>query len=195
MIKQYPLSLKRAFPLKVTGHKRYDYFRRKFKRRGIRVTSKVEDVIEQWSLAVLPEKTLYADVSVKELGLPDNSQYGQILYAGVGASVVWEGQDYLLATLRPVDVLELRASYLDQPKNEWLRAAMDGLFHPMGNKVILRLVHGRDGCLYLDTDDNGDSDDPFDDHVRFVWRLIPTTPHVQSWRLIKKLPVFKHNHD
>lgn len=50
---------------------------------------------------------------------------------------------------------------------------MDAIDHPMGNKMILRIVRGKNGIFYLDTDDGGDDEDVFDDHVQFLWRLIP----------------------
>lgn len=146
----------------------------------MKTTSKVDEILEQEKsthaaklFGWWPEKVLLADVSVKELGLPDHCPYRDILFKGASHSVVWQGKPCLLAPALATDAITLRLSYEDQPKDEWLRVAMEAINHPMGNKVIFRLVHGKNGVRYLDTDDGGDYDDVFDDHVRFLWRLMP----------------------
>ncbi len=147
------------------------------------VTSKANDILDRGFQAESAhffhsscQNDLLADVSVEELGLFDNSMYEEILATGVGREVVWEGTRYELSKVVPAHLLALRVKYISQPKNEWLRGAMDGVEHPMGNMMLFRLVHGKNGVMYFDTDDGGDLDDPFDDHVRFLWRLVPVVP-------------------
>lgn len=169
--------IKRVFPVNLGKVKSHKHFRRILRSKGMRITSKANDILAHAPSSnffnLCPEVVLLTDVSVEELGLPDNSLYGDILYKGV-REVFWENRPYMLTPIIPAHAIELRAMYTYQPKNEWLRCAMDGVEHPMGNKMIFRLVHGKNGVVYFDTDDGGDSDDPFDDHVRFIWKLLPS---------------------
>ncbi|MBI2474649.1 MAG: hypothetical protein HYV68_03030 [Candidatus Taylorbacteria bacterium] len=172
------IVLKRTFPIRVGVYNSADGYLRALNEYGMRVTSKVVDLLgderqDRKFFRQAHEDVTLGDVSVDELGLPNNALYGDILFEGMGRRVIWQGKMFVLSKALPEDGLELRLTYKTQPKDEWLRIAMDGVEHPMGNKMILMVVHGQNGILYLDTDDGGDPDDPFDDHVRFIWRLIP----------------------
>lgn len=196
-----PIKLKRVFlPVVIGVLKNRTDFRRTARVLHIRMTSKVNDVLRYhtWIRSTpfftqTREEVLLTDVSVEELGLPNLSCLKDILFQGTGRKVIWKAKSYVLSKVLPVDVMMLRLAYRSQPKGEWLRAAMDGVMHPMGNKVIFRIVHGHDGVLYFDTDDGGDPDDVFDDHVRFVWRLIPLEEMVvRRGRIVPKYGKFQH---
>jgi len=191
-IMKKPLRLKRVFSLETGIYANSGDFFVVLTGNGMKTTSKVDNLLIQADgplhnpiFYLCKEDILLADVSVEELGLPNNSPYGKILRRGVGRSVVWKRKWYVLSKALPADGMALRISYRSQPQYEWLRIAMDGVEHPMGNKMIFRVVHGKDGVEYLDTDDGGDSDDLFDDHVRFVWRLIPLANSDKKRRLGK----------
>ncbi|MEK7574723.1 MAG: hypothetical protein AAB511_00635 [Patescibacteria group bacterium] len=172
------LKLKRTFIVTTGIRHNAATFKTVLEGRGIHITSKALDLMSMTGhprvrFGEKKEGVILADVSVEELGLPDNAPYGDICLKAIGHSVIWAGNTYKLAYTSFEQACALREQYTDQPFDEWLRVGMFAIQHPMGNRMLLRIVHGRNKVLYFDTDDGGDLDDLFDGHVRFIWQLTP----------------------
>lgn len=165
------LNIERVFSVKVGVHKTPEAVNSALEGMGVKVVDKARMMLEQIPLSQETQEILIADISVEELGLPDQSRYDTIRARAIGSTVSWQGGEYVIESCLGEDGPALREAHKDQPKDDWIRVGMEGIELPIGNSAIFRIVHGKDDVLYLDTDDGGDDDDTFDDHVHFAWRL------------------------
>lgn len=170
-LEQKPLNIERVFAVKVGLHKTPEAVSHALESMGVKVVDKARMMLEQIPLSQEEKEILIADISVEEFGLPDQSRYDAIRARAIGSTVFWRGGEYIVESCLGEDGPALRGAHTDQAKDDWIRVGMEGVELPIGNSAIFRVVHGKDDVLYLDTDDGGDDDDTFDDHVHFAWRL------------------------
>ncbi|MSU55242.1 MAG: hypothetical protein EXS46_01730 [Candidatus Taylorbacteria bacterium] len=128
-ISRTTIQLRRIFPVNIgTILNSFEYRiatqgiieRRMSDKLEMEITSKAEDLMwnaEETHLSTFfsekKEDVLLADVSVAELGLPDQSAFGDILAEAVGRTVTHDGKQYALAKALPEDLLMFRLVYLD----------------------------------------------------------------------------------
>lgn len=106
-----------------------------------------------------------ANFSVGEMGFRDGARYDEICARGL----VW---GFRLCSVETV--LQLRLQYLDQPKGEWLNAAMDSVADLFGFRIIFAIHHDHDG-LWIG-ENSGYPGTFFHPESRFIFeipRIIP----------------------
>ena len=165
------LNIERVFSVKVGVHKTSEAICNTLEGMGVKIFDKAKALLEKIPLSQEEKEILIADITVEELGLLDQSRYDAIRAQAIGSTVSWQGQNYVIESCLGEDGPALREAYKNQPKDNWIRVGMEGVKIPPGNLVLFRVVCGEDNLPYLDTDDGGDDDDCFDDHVHFTWRL------------------------
>lgn len=113
-----------------------------------------------FTLASEPTEVDLVVRSVKELGFEGNATYAQIC-----AKAVELGLELCPAEVGPA----LRLAYNDQPRDEWLRIAMEAITGSGGDRRIFDVGHDGDG-LWLDWN-GGHPGSVWDPDFRFVFVL------------------------
>ena len=114
------------------AHKDADGLRSALKKAGCRTNNWANDILGKITLS--PEKTEIDLVvlTVAELGFPDGARYDALCTSGKELGL----------HLCPAEVgPKLRLEYADQPKDEWLRIAMEPITDSDGRLRIFHVVH------------------------------------------------------
>jgi len=109
---------------------------------GMKVNDRAKDILGKPAFTVATKETEVdlVKVSVAELGFTENTRYEKIC----------ERAKELDLLLCPNEVgPQLRLQYKDQPKDEWIRVAMESILNSGGNLCVFDVVHVGDG-LWLD---------------------------------------------
>ena len=121
-----------------------------------------------FTLAQNEEEILLVEASVGEMGFAKGAQYQNICNRVVGTEIEIEGIVYVVE-LCPSEVgPQLRRQYLNQPKGEWLRIAMEAISDSNGNLWLFGVVYDNGRRLY---GHDGDPDRGWSGEHRFVFCL------------------------
>lgn len=156
----------RAFQLwktiKLGTHKDAAALKQAIVENGIEVTNWAADIMGKPAFTLVDEEAMVdlINVSVADLGFTKATSLRDIY-----ARAIELGLSLCPAEVGP----QLRRQYLDQPKGEWLRVAMEAITASDGNPSIFHVGHDAGG-RYLSTDwDNPDN--LWDPGCRFVFVL------------------------
>lgn len=125
-----------------TGLNTADDFRKAIKDNGCRISDWASDILGKDAFTTTTEETEVelVNVSVAELGFKNGAKR---------ADIYQRAQEYGL-DLCPAEVgAQLRLQYKDQPKDEWLRIAMEPITDSGGRLSVFDVGRGGDG-LWLD---------------------------------------------
>lgn len=143
-----------------TGLKTADDFSKALKQSGCKIGDWGNDILGKLAFTASDTEAEVdlVNVSVAELGFKN----------GATRKDIYDKTEELGLELCPNEVgPQLRLQYKDQPNGEWLRIAMEPIPDSGGDLFIFRVAHGVDD-LWLHGD-NGDPDDFWDGHSRFVF--------------------------
>ncbi len=113
-----------------------DEYRNALKKAGRRIGDWGDDILGRISCSQVEVDLDLVDLSVGDLGFK-----GSARYADICTKAVELGLELCPAEVGPA----LRLQYGDQPRDEWLRIAMEAITARDGDRLIFGVGHGSDG--------------------------------------------------
>jgi hypothetical protein len=148
--------------IKLGNYKNADEFRKALKKNGFKISGLVNDILgkSEFTVAGAEEEIQLVNVSAADLGFKNGATY-----RGICAKAKELGLELCPNEVGP----QLRLQYKDQPKDGYLRIAMEPIADSDGGLFIFYV--GRDGDVLWLNGLNYDSDDFWFADNCFVFRL------------------------